>query len=200
ICFPPIVTPAGAEQLVRFAAPFRGERAVWALPHPGFGRDEPLPATLAVLLRRHAELALRCAADRPPVLVGYSSGGWVARAVAGQLAGLGRAPLAVVLLDAFSLGAADAAGVFDELMAAQAVRSGPAGALGEELTAMGWYLALVERTAAPEPPAGVTATVEVPGDHVSMLTDHAAATAAAVESWVAAEEDRCRAAGSTSSR
>jgi hypothetical protein len=40
----------------------------------------------------------------------------------------------------------------------------------------------------------------VPGDHVSMLTDHAAATAAAVESWLAAEEDRCRAARSDSSR
>jgi acyl transferase domain-containing protein len=227
VCFPPIVTPAGAEQLVRFAAPFRGDREVWALPHPGFARDEPLPATLAVLLRRQAELALRCAGDRPPVLVGYSSGGWVARAVAGPLTELGRRPAAVVLLDAFSLGADDAEGVFDELMAAQAARSGPAGVASEELTAMGWYLALFERAGPPEPaaavptllvraaeqpslratggrppapPEGVTATVEVPGEHVSMLTDHAAATAAAVESWVAAEEDRCRAAGSDSSR
>ncbi len=226
ICFPPIVTPAGAEQLVRFAAPFRGERELWALPHPGFGRDEPLPATLAGLLHRQAGLAARCAGDRPAVLVGYSSGGWVARAVAGQLAGLDRPPAAVVLLDAYSLGADDAEAVFDELMAAQTARSG-AGATADELTAMGWYLALVEQEGLPEPPAGlptllvraaeqpvlratggrppappdgVTATVEVPGDHVSMLTDHAAATAAAVGSWVAAEEDRCRAAGSDSSR
>ena len=226
VCFPPFVIPAGAEQLVRLAAPFRGDRGFWALPHPGFGRDEALPGSLAVLRRRQAELALRCAGDRAPVLVGYSSGGWVAQAVAEELTGLGRPPAAVVLLDAFTLGADDATGVFDELMAAGAARSGLAGVTGAELTAMGWYLALFEpagsppRTGVPTllvraaeqpalratggrppaPPGGVTATVEVPGDHVSMLTDHAAATAAAVESWLAAEEDRCRAARSDSSR
>jgi thioesterase domain-containing protein len=213
VCFPPFVTPAGAHQFVRFAAPFRGGREVWVLPHPGFARDEQLPGSLDVLLRRQAELALRCAGGTPPVLVGYSSGGWVAQAVAARLRDLGRPPAGVVLLDAFDLRLGDAAAVFDELMAANAARIEQAGVASEELTAMGWYLTLFQRREpppagggptlllraaeqppleatggrAPAPPEGVTATREVPGDHVSMLSDHAGSAAAAVASWLAAE-------------
>ncbi|MFL6129663.1 MAG: beta-ketoacyl synthase N-terminal-like domain-containing protein [Mycobacteriales bacterium] len=212
VCFTPFVTPAGAQQFVRFAAPFRGRREVRVLPHPGFARDEQLPGSLAVLLRRQAELVLRCAGGPPPVLVGYSSGGWVAQAVAAQLRSLGQPPAAVVLLDAFDLQLDNAHGVFDELMAANVARLEEVGVASEELTAMGWYLTLFEHTQlpaggvptlllraaeqpsldatggrAPVASAAVTATLEVPGDHVSMLTDHAESTAAAVESWVTAE-------------
>jgi hypothetical protein len=38
---------------------------------------------------------------------------------------------------------------------------------------------------APAPPASVTTTLDVPGDHVTIMSDHADSTAAAAESWVA---------------
>ena len=40
---------------------------------------------------------------------------------------------------------------------------------------------------APVPPPDVTEALDVPGDHVSMLGEHAGAVAAAVERWVGTE-------------
>ncbi|MEV0696787.1 type I polyketide synthase [Saccharopolyspora sp. NPDC050389] len=210
ICLTPFVTPAGAHQFVRLAAPFRGKRDVWVLPHPGFGRGEQLPENMATLVRHHATTVLECAGDEPFVLLGYSSGGWVAQEVAAHLESIGSPPERLVLVDAYSPDLQYAHRVFDELMAANSrlVRTLNVGS--EELTAMSRYLQLFEKWEArpaavrtlllrareqvfldatggesPAPPDGVDEIVVVPGDHATMLHDHATTTAAALESWLA---------------
>ena len=57
----------------------------FALAHPGFGPDEPVPATMDALLARHAQAALACADGAPIVLFGHSAGGWAAHGVAAHL-------------------------------------------------------------------------------------------------------------------
>ncbi|MEU1518320.1 type I polyketide synthase [Streptomyces sp. NPDC005811] len=101
ICFSSYVALAGVHQYARFAAAFRGRQDVWALPTPGFGRGEPLPATLDVVAATQAEWVLRCADGRPFVLTGSSSGGILALAAARHLERAGHPPLAVVLLDTY---------------------------------------------------------------------------------------------------
>ncbi|MFI0465780.1 type I polyketide synthase [Saccharopolyspora sp. 5N102] len=210
ICLTPFVTPAGAHQFVRLAAPFRGKRDVWVLPHPGFGRGEQLPENMATLVRHHATTVLECAGDEPFVLLGYSSGGWVAQEVAAHLESICSPPQRLVLVDAYSPNLQYAHRVFDELMAANSrlVRTLNVGS--EELTAMSRYLQLFEKWEArpaavrtlllrareqvfldatggesPAPPDGVDEIVVVPGDHATMLHDHATTTAAALETWLA---------------
>ncbi|WP_157876690.1 SDR family NAD(P)-dependent oxidoreductase, partial [Streptomyces graminilatus] len=101
ICFSSYVALAGVHQYARFASAFRGERDVWALPTPGFGRGEPLPASLDVVARTQAEWVLRCAGGRPFVLTGSSSGGILALAAARHLEKAGSPPLGVALLDTY---------------------------------------------------------------------------------------------------
>ncbi len=210
ICFTPYVVPAGAHQYARFAATFRGERDVWALPHPGFGEGELLPSTMDALLRLHAETVLECAGDKPIVLLGYSSGGWIAHGVAAHLEDMGVKPRAVVMVDSFSRKAPVNLTVLGAMANEQAVRLEFMTAGGEQLTAMGGYERLLQEWEVPEiqaptllvrageatlrdcaegdgraaPPEHVLETVEVPGNHYTMLEDHAGTTAEAVQTWL----------------
>jgi thioesterase domain-containing protein len=79
------------------AARFDGERDLFLLEHPGFGDRRSVPDSVATLVRTHADTVR--ALERPVVLVGYCAGGAVAHAVARHLAGEGRPPVGVVLLD-----------------------------------------------------------------------------------------------------
>ncbi|MGP3990919.1 type I polyketide synthase [Streptomyces sp. 3N207] len=209
ICFPPFVTPAGAHQFAQLAAPFRGRREMWVLPHPGFGSGEDLPETREALVRSHVVTALECAGDLPFVLLGYSSGGWVAQEVAAHLADIGRAPSGLVLVDTFRPDLRNAHRLFDELMARNAPLLQTLDIDSAELTAMGRYLRLFEQWEpgpvtvpavllrgevqvpldatggeSPEGPDGVAETRTVPGDHATMMRDHAVTTAAALTSWL----------------
>ncbi|WP_326686093.1 acyltransferase domain-containing protein [Streptomyces sp. NBC_01795] len=209
ICFPPFVTPAGAHQFVQFAAPFRGRQELWVLPHPGFGSGEDLPENREALIRAHTATVLECAGDAPFVLLGYSSGGWVAQEVAAHLADIGRTPCGLALVDTFRPDPHQAHQVFDELMTANAPLLRTLDIDSAELTAMGRYLRLFQQwepravtvsavllraaeqphlDAAggeiPEGPDGVAETLTVPGDHATMMRDHAATTAAALASWL----------------
>ncbi|WP_189135873.1 SDR family NAD(P)-dependent oxidoreductase [Wenjunlia tyrosinilytica] len=101
VCFSSYVALAGVHQYARFASAFRGERDVWALPTPGFGRGEPLPASLDAVARLQADSVLRCADGKPFVLLGSSSGGILALAAARHLEKSGLRPLGVALLDTY---------------------------------------------------------------------------------------------------
>ncbi|MGW4502278.1 type I polyketide synthase, partial [Micromonospora sp. NPDC004336] len=92
---------SGAHEYARLAAGFRGARDVWALPNPGFGAGEELPADLDALLRVHADTVRRAVGSGPFVLAGHSGGAMVANLLAGELERQGRPPAAVVLMDTY---------------------------------------------------------------------------------------------------
>jgi acyl carrier protein len=200
ICFPSFA--GRSQEYAQFAAGFRGVRAVSLIPAPGFVAGEPLPATIDALMAVHAQ-NIRRSGDVPVVLAGHASGGLIAHALATHLEKAGLAPAAVVLMDTFT---PERTGIFENL---QFLR----GDAGEDawLTAMAHYFSLdwtaLNETALPtllvraeEPLDGspdhgdgkpswalssnVTA-VDVPGNHVTMMTDHAHTTAWAVNDWLA---------------
>ncbi|WP_163550622.1 SDR family NAD(P)-dependent oxidoreductase, partial [Candidatus Frankia nodulisporulans] len=99
VCLPSMVAPSGPHTFARLALHLHGRRDVHALAHPGFGGGEPLPATADLVIARHVDTITRAFAGRPIVLAGYSSGGWLAHAIASVLQDRGMPPAAVVLLD-----------------------------------------------------------------------------------------------------
>ncbi len=108
-----LATPAamgGAIQYARFAAQFRGAREFSALSMPGFEPGEPLPASGAAVVDVLAESVRGLVGDEPFALLGYSSGGVFAYAVAASLERSGIRPTAVVLVDAYAVSGADVMG------------------------------------------------------------------------------------------
>ncbi len=215
ICFSSYVALAGVHQYARFAAAHRGTRDVWALPTPGFGRGEPLPASFDAVVRLQAETVRECAGEEPFVLLGSSSGGILALAVALFLEKAGTPPAGVALLDTYLPredspfvrfagemigGMFDRESLFAEMDA-------------DRLTAMSWYLGVVgawspDRLSCPvllarssEPPVtaqdgalapeewqaswdGADTVTDVPGNHFTMMEDHAGDTAKTVTAWL----------------
>ncbi|AZQ74436.1 acyltransferase domain-containing protein [Streptomyces luteoverticillatus] len=207
VCLPSFVAPASPYQFARFAAGFRDEREVYALTATGYADGEPLPASLGALARAQAEAVRACAAGRPFVLVGYSSGGWLAQAVTEELREEDR-PSGLVLLDSYLPGDPEILRIqstlFDELAAKPEVAD-----LVEDanLTAMGRHLGLFRRwtparsdvptlmvraSELPGDSGGKRSTwplahteVTVPGSHVTMIDEFAESTARAVADWLA---------------
>ncbi|MEV8629904.1 SDR family NAD(P)-dependent oxidoreductase [Streptomyces sp. NPDC051079] len=215
LCFPPVVALSGPHQFARFAGALRGRREVVALAQPGFRPGEPLPAGWEAVVEVQTAAVRRYAAEGRVALLGYSSGGWIAHAVAARLARTGQPPHSLVLLDTYlqhetspTLAAALTDGLF-------ARHGEPARVEGPTLTAMGAYLRVFEDWSptspdtgtstspgtptlflrAARPPAGAEAeprpswaadatTQDTPGDHFSMLEEHAATTAQAVHDWL----------------
>ena len=103
ICLPSFVGRSGTREYVRFAREFRGIRTVSVISAPGFAEGEPLAANVDALIGVHAENIRRSAGDAPFALVGYSSGGLAAHALATRLEGIGMAPAALVLMDTVPL-------------------------------------------------------------------------------------------------
>ncbi|GAB3507600.1 hypothetical protein GCM10027521_63860 [Amycolatopsis cihanbeyliensis] len=111
ICISSPVAVGGVHQYVNIASHFRGNRKVVSLPLPGFAPGESLPATAEVAARVVAESVLEASDGEPFVLVGHSTAGVVAVAVAGLLEqNWGVRPEGIAMLDTLSLeyGAGDA--------------------------------------------------------------------------------------------
>ncbi len=104
ICVSTPTANGGVHEYARFAAPFRGERHISAVPLVGFAAGERLPNTVTTAVRTIAESALRASDGNRFILAGHSSGGTYAYAAAGLLeATWGIRPEAVVLLDSVSI-------------------------------------------------------------------------------------------------
>jgi acyl transferase domain-containing protein len=209
ICLPTALALSGPHQYVGFARAFHGERTVSALELPGFAPGAAVPDSLEAVVEALARAVERRACDAPPVLVGYSSGGWLANALASRLErdGSSASVAAVVLLDSYPAGA-QASG--ESLLGALigALTDDMLGFVSDDrLTAMGAYLRLLSdwrplETVAPtllvkaaEPLPGVTGEderrwdltcreIEVPGNHLTMLEQHVDATTRAVREWL----------------
>jgi thioesterase domain-containing protein len=99
ICLPSMVAPSGPHNFARISLHLNGLRDVYALPLPGFGDGEPLPASAELVIDMQAQTIAERFGDVPFVLAGYSSGGWLAHGVASRLEMTGPRPAGVMLLD-----------------------------------------------------------------------------------------------------
>ncbi len=165
VCFPSFPSPPG-----EYAALARSLPGTWVLPHPGHDGG-PVPDSLDTLVRSHVEALRRF--DRPYVLLGRSTGGLVAQAVAREVR-----PAALVLVDTHPVTDDD---WLQELAARGALR------LDEtRLAAMGAYARLfLDWTAEPSVPTLHLRPGDVPGDHYTVLEEHSATTAEAISAWLA---------------
>jgi thioesterase domain-containing protein len=208
-----VLVTSGPQQYARLAAAISGTGPVWALDWPGFEPGGPLPADVGAAVTAAAELVGRCvdhAADEPFALVGYSSGGVLAQAVAHHLEMAGTPPCGVVLLDSRPLRAGwleSAAGAMFDALAGRTQASAPPD--DARIIAMAHYLRLLTGWEPPSPDAPILAVraerplgddgeagieaagpadmhiVDVPGDHFTIIENQAETTARAVGAWIA---------------
>ncbi|MFE0672959.1 SDR family NAD(P)-dependent oxidoreductase [Streptomyces sp. NPDC058867] len=214
ICFPTFAWKPSVYQYLPFASALQGRRSVSALALPGFMTGEPIPADLDALVRTLSEAIRQNAGDDPFALLGYSSGGLIASAVARHLEETGPGPAALVLVDTHWW---DTAGGFDvdpwaaDVLTGLLDRVGEGEQQGEQwgdawVTARARYLyldfrqaelaapTLLVRAAEPLGPEGFRrradwgfehTAIEVPGDHFTLMEGERAATCAgAVDSWL----------------
>ncbi|MFC0601449.1 type I polyketide synthase [Streptomyces palmae] len=217
LCFPAFVGVSGAHQYARLAAGVRGEQELWALPAPGFRAGERLPADLDALVRLHAADIAQITEGAPGVLLGHSSGGWIAYEVAAHLEDQGTPAAGVVLLDSHWPSHAALPGIHEEI--GRMLLDGGAGMLlggeswgDEALTAMGGYSRLFAdwrprpiatptlHLRAAEPLPGFPAEdwhatwetphtpVDVPGNHFTVLGEHGGSALRAVRDWLAGRD------------
>ncbi|SDM38948.1 type I polyketide synthase [Allokutzneria albata] len=215
VCVPSLVPPVGTQQFAGFASAFRGRHEVWALNAPGYRAGEPLPATVTALAEHHATALHRRFGDEPVLLLAHSSGGWTAHAIAEHLEQAGRPAAGVVLIDTYAPGQ-ELDRRFRAAMYGRQISGFDTMAVdGAQLTAMGGYLRLFREwrphhlstpvlfaqamECMPETadlvaegvpwratwPAAQT-TIGVPGNHFTVVTEHAVRTAEAISDWIRA--------------
>jgi thioesterase domain-containing protein/acyl carrier protein len=214
ICFSSFFGKSGAQEYARLAGRFRGVREVSAITAPGFAAGEPLPASADALIGVHGENIRESVNGAPFVIAGHSSGAVVAHAVATYLESIGTPPAAIVLLDAYAPGRDEFSLKYaSHLLGGVLADTGYSGQWSDDgddswLTAMAHYFSLdwsgLDKTSTPTllvratemPPAlegkelswefsSDLTTLDVPGNHFTMLTDHADTTAHAVKQWLA---------------
>ncbi|NUT53476.1 MAG: KR domain-containing protein, partial [Saccharothrix sp.] len=222
LCYLPSYLAVGDPVPVQLSRRFEGEYDLFLLGYPGFGADRGIPEDVETLVRTLADSVRAVAEDRPTVLIGHCAGGLVAHALAAHLAATGEAPASVVLLEsdhgvasrddarALALLAAErrrpselyddpaadlvtlAGGgycrIFDgwrpeaSPVPTLLVRGGPTPEMTEADPARDW----TPRWPLPH------SSVDVPGHHDTLLTDHAGTTAEAIRAWVDQSSSRWR--------
>ena len=211
-CLPSFFGRSGPQEYFRLAARFQARRPMSVLTEPGFRQGEPLPATLKDLVRVQAEILRRSvdADDTPVILLGHSSGGLVAHALARHLEDEGRAPAGLILLDTFPPPTRGLTGFhWTGLLDAALDHNSHDVDDDAWLTAMAHYFLFdwqeigetdvrtlqVSATAAIPGATDTAATagwvfsrrttaVDVPADHFSMLGEHVEGTAAVIDRWL----------------
>ncbi|MFJ5223096.1 alpha/beta fold hydrolase [Streptomyces sp. NPDC088400] len=214
MCYLSLVAPSDIDQYTPFARRMAGQRETWASASPGFGAAEPLPADLDALLDLHRATLRATFDDRPPVLVGHSSGGWVAYALAQRLEELGEPLAGVVLIDTYLPPPHMDQQVQERMLQENTQRtmllSDAPGAASRQFVAMGAYARLFSTwnptPLSTTPVLCLTAAewldekvedpwwraslgiplerIEVQGNHFTMMTEHAESTAEAVDRWL----------------
>ncbi|PVZ08168.1 acyl transferase domain-containing protein [Actinomycetospora cinnamomea] len=165
ICLPSIAAPSNVNQYGALASSFHGRREVLAVSVPGFIEGEGIPASLGVLIQALGEVVVRCAERAPFVLVGHSSGGWLAHATASHLESLDCGPAGLVLIDTYLPQRVVELSKRSQLMELMFERAEPFGLMSDtRLISMGGYLRLFsewvpEATAVPT--LFVQATIEM---------------------------------------
>jgi len=212
VCLPSFFGRSGPQEYFRLAARFQAQRPMSVLTEPGFRPGEPLPATLKDLVRVHAEILSSEVPDAPLILLGHSSGGLVAHALARHLEDDGRAPAGLILLDTFPPPTQGLTGFhWTGLLDAALDHNSHDVDDDAWLTAMAHYFLFdwqeigetdvrtlqVSATAAIPGATDMaiastprwafsrrTTAVDVPADHFSMLGEHVEGTAAVIDRWL----------------
>jgi acyl transferase domain-containing protein/thioesterase domain-containing protein/acyl carrier protein len=220
VLIPSATAVSGPHEYVKFAEDFRGDRTVLAVPLPGFLPGEALPANVEVAVRTHVEEILRGTGGADFALLGYSSGGWMAHAVAHHLESIGVFPRAVFLVDTYWPQSKLMRQVRSQVLAAlHDVSESGFGLDDTRLTAMAHYLDELtewQPTEISAPTILLRAdqhareleveegddwrvswslphrTLDVEGDHFTILTVHARATARAIREALVAPKDLAR--------
>jgi thioesterase domain-containing protein len=147
LCLPPPAAMGGVYQYARLAAQFRAVRPVSALAMPGFLAGEPLPASIGALIDVLADSVRRAATEEPVALLGYSSGGVLAYAVAAALERTGDPLSGVVLLDTYEVdeGGDQVVDTVSDMATGMLERESQYGPFDRaKLTAMARYLSVLE--------------------------------------------------------
>jgi polyketide synthase 12 len=208
VCLPSFNAVAGPHEFVRFAT--ASDRDVWALHEPGFLPGQDIPADLAALVAAQTAAVRAVTGGGPCVLVGRSASGLLANTLAAALEAEGDPVVAVVVLDVYPPALTRAhSWVERDLNRAVAAREKDTVlhddarliAMGRYFEAFaGWEPALTSAPTlhlravepfAPDLPEDWRSAWElphdeadVPGDHFTILEDHAGTTAAAVDRWL----------------
>ncbi|MEU7146389.1 type I polyketide synthase [Nocardia sp. NPDC046473] len=203
ICFPAFAAMSGPHEYARFAARFRGRRDVVALEYPGFLTGTDLPASADVLTELLATAIRERFGDRPFALLGYSSGGFVAHAVAERLEEQGSELERLFLLDVYRPGTGPMVGIGKSIMENFVGRDGELVPITDRsLVVMGGYFSIFSdwkperikastvyvnaRSAVPEVSNDAQwrpnwelphIPAEAPGDHFTMMGEYATETA-----------------------
>jgi hypothetical protein len=213
-CIPTFYGPYRPQQYARFSRRFREDRDVSILTLPGFVDGESLPATAHALMEALADNISSTAQGAPFVLVGHSAGGIIAYALAEHLESNRLAPSGVVLIDTYLQrdNVITRSGLLNDLWAGMETYGYNNGRLDDEtwLTAMAHYDSLglrdLREIAAPtlllragEPVGeasanddwrvswefpGAASVIDTPGNHFTMMQEHADGTALAVDDWM----------------
>jgi pimaricinolide synthase PimS1 len=212
LCFPPVTAPSSPHYFTRFATALRDRRDVLVLPHVGFSSGDPLPATAAAAIEHQARAVLDGTDGNHGVLLGYSSGGWMAHAVTQRLEELGVPPLALVLVDTYSLTHPFTA-VITRLLIDLTLEVSPVELLtGAQLTAQAGYVRVFQqwtprqlqtptlflRASTPPhaPQERLTSeqwqafwefcdtVIDIPGDHFTIMEKQSESTANTAHDWL----------------
>ncbi|MEV3993766.1 type I polyketide synthase [Streptomyces sp. NPDC049837] len=201
---------SGPAEFAAFAAALSGERPLAVLPQPGFTDGEPLPADLDALCAAHARAIRAHTGGRPYVLIGHSAGANVAHALTRHLEAQGEGPAGLVLADIYTPADPGAMGVWRDTMLRFADERAVLPVDDTRLTAMGAYHRLLldwtpRPTRAPvlhlraSDPMGPwtdpdtdwrsawpapDSAADIPGNHFTMMTEHAPTAAGTVEYWL----------------
>ncbi|WP_433608309.1 type I polyketide synthase [Prescottella agglutinans] len=206
-CVPSFVAGSGPHQFARLARSFSDSRRVSALVLPGQRDGDSVPDCWEASVDALTRAVRQAAGGAPFILVGYSSGGIVARAMAERLEREGDGPLGVALLDSYPLNEEQAHSVFSTVTG-HLLAEGKVIIDDQALLAMGLYLRLfpewkpgdIDADAfliraehsldptldglEPTPWRLPDTTLEVTGDHFSIIDQDVVHTAKALDRWL----------------
>ncbi|TDV57889.1 type I polyketide synthase [Actinophytocola oryzae] len=192
LCLPSLFAVHEWDLYVPLAAHFAGRRAMWTTNLPGLD-GSPLPANLSVLVDAWVTACVALTAGGPCVIMARCSGSPLAHALAEGMAERGHPVDALVLIDphlAYDVPPALATEVMNRSdLEVTPVRVSTAAAyVGMLADWSSQPLASPTLVAHPDGnerrwPLPHTA-ITVPGDHFSMVADHAASTAQAIDDWL----------------